>query len=94
MRIVWKDSREYKTYTYRGHIIQRCNNGWITDIPGDDNVYYSAEMAHNAADILLGGKTRKASPGRQKLGVKVIGKKSGKEDIHEDSLERQQTTNI
>ena len=77
MRITWKDSRTYKTYQYRNHIIERYKNGWITDIPGDDNIYSSAEVAHNAVDVILGGKTRKASPGRQALGVKVIGKKTG-----------------
>lgn len=77
MRLVWKDSRTYKTYHYRNHIIQRDQNGWITDVPGDDNIYYSAEMAHNAVDQMLGGKTRKASPGRQKQGIKIIGKKGG-----------------
>lgn len=77
MRIVWKDSRTYKTYHYRNHIIKREHCGWVTDIPGDDNIYQNAEMAHNAVDIILGGKTRKASPSRQRLGVKVIGKKGG-----------------
>ena len=77
MRIVWKDSRTYKTYHYRNHTITRYQNGWITDVPGDDNIYYSAEMAHNAVDKMLGGKTRKASPGRQAQGIKIIGKKGG-----------------
>lgn len=77
MRIVWKDSRTYKTYCYRNHTIKRELNGWVTDVPGDDNIYYSAEMAHNAVDKMLGGKTRKASPGRQALGIKIIGKKGG-----------------
>lgn len=77
MRIVWKDSRTYKTYTYRNHTIQRYQNGWITNVPGDDNIYQNAEIAHNAVDMLLGGKTRKDSPGRQRFGIKVIGKKDG-----------------
>jgi hypothetical protein len=77
MRIVWKDSRTYKTYCYRNHTIKRELNGWVTDVPGDDNIYYSAEMAHNAVDKMLGGKTRKASPGRQAHGIKIIGKKGG-----------------
>lgn len=75
MRVVWKDSRTYKTYIYRNHTISRCNEGWITDIPDDDNIYYSAEMAHNAVDKILGGKTRKANPGRHRFGIKVVGKK-------------------
>lgn len=77
MRIVWKDSRTYKTYHYRGRTITRYQNGWITDVAGDDNIYYSAEMAHNAVDKMLGGKTRKASPARQAQGIKIIGKKGG-----------------
>ena len=77
MRIVWKDSRTYKTYHYRSHIISKCPEGWITDVPGDEYIYHSAEMAHNAVDKLLGGKTRKANPGRQALGIKIVGKKGG-----------------
>lgn len=78
MRIVWKDSREYKTYFYRNHIIKKIKEGWITDIPGDEYIYYSAEIAHNAVDKILGGKPRKANPGRWKLGIKIVGKKGGK----------------
>lgn len=78
MRIVWKDSKRSKTYQYRGYIISRFQDGWITDLPNDDNIYYSAEMAHNAVDQILGGKTRKANPGRHRLGIRVIGKKPGR----------------
>lgn len=77
MRIVWKDSREYKTYKYRGHTIKKIPEGWITDIPDDEFIYYSAEQAHNAADKILGGNTRKANPTRHKLGIKIVGRKSG-----------------
>lgn len=76
MRIKWKDSISYKTYVYRTHTIEKYREGWITDIPGDDNIYYSAECAHNAVDKILGGKTRKKSPGRLAKGIVVIGKKS------------------
>jgi hypothetical protein len=34
-------------------------------------------MAHNAIDKILGGKTRKANPGRHKLGIKIVGRKNG-----------------
>lgn len=78
MRIVWKDSVRSKTYHYRDYTISRYEDGWITDLPGDDNIYYSAEMAHNAVDQILGGKTRKANPRRHGLGIKVIGKKPGR----------------
>lgn len=75
MRIVWKDSRKYKTYHYRGHTIEKIPGGWSTTVPGDDNIHYSAETAHNAVDQMLGGKTRKANPSRQRFGIKVVGKK-------------------
>ena len=77
MRVVWKDSCRSKTYNYRGCVISRFEDGWITDIPNDDNIYYSAEIAHNAVDKILVGKTRKANPARHRFGIKVIGKKSG-----------------
>jgi hypothetical protein len=77
MRIKWQDSREYKTYTYRGYTIEKIIEGWITNIPGDEYIYYSAETAHNAVDKILGGKTRKANPARHKFGVKIVGKKAG-----------------
>ena len=77
MRIIWKDSREYKTYVYRGYTIEKIPEGWITNIPGDEFIYYSAEHAHNAADKILGGKTRKANPTRHKLGITIVGKKDG-----------------
>lgn len=80
MRIVWKDSRTYKTYKYRNHIIEKTTEGWVTDIVGDNYIYYSAECAHNAVDKILGGKTRKANPGRHKLGIKIVGTK-GKDDM-------------
>lgn len=75
MRVIWKDSLSWKTYKYRGHIIERNQGGWITNVPGDEYVYYSADMAHNAVDKMLGGRTRKGNPGRHKVGIKVIGKK-------------------
>ncbi len=77
MRVVWKDSRTYKTYQYRGYTIEKGQGGWITNVPGDEYIHYSAETAHNAVDKMLGGKTRKANPARQKLGIKFIGKKDG-----------------
>lgn len=77
MRVVWKDSRNYKTYNYRGYIIEKCPGGWITTVPGDKYIYYSAETAHNAVDQMLGGKTRKANPARHKFGIKIVGEKDG-----------------
>jgi uncharacterized membrane protein len=77
MRVIWKDSRTYKTYHYRNHIIKRDQNGWITDVPGDQYIYHSAEMAHNAVDQMLGGHGTKPNRARIKQGVKIIGKKGG-----------------
>lgn len=77
MQIVWKDSRTYKTYQYRNHTIRKTPEGWVTDVPGDQYYYYSAETAHNAVDKMLGGKTRKANPARHALGIKIVGRKDG-----------------
>lgn len=77
MRIVWKDSLTYKTYTYRGFTISRTERGWITNIPGDNNIYRSAETAHNGVDQILGGDTRKKNPRRHRLGVQIVGEKDG-----------------
>ncbi len=75
MRITWKDTREYKTYTYRGYTIEKTTKGWVTSVPGDVYIYHSAETAHNAVDKMLGGKTRKANPARHKFGIKIVGRK-------------------
>lgn len=77
MKVIWPDSRTYKTYTYRGHTIEKCPGGWSTTVPGDKYIYYSAEHAHNAVDQMLGGKTRNANPGRHKIGIKIVGEKAG-----------------
>ena len=80
MRIVWKDTKkEFKSYQYRKHNIVKVEQGWVTDVAGDDNIYYSAEMAHNAIDKMLGGETRKKNPRRHQLGIKVVGKKGGED---------------
>lgn len=77
MRVVWKDSRTYKTYTYRGYTIEKCPGGWSTSVPGDEFIYYSAETAHNAVDEMLGGHGNKINAGRRAMGVKIVGKKGG-----------------
>lgn len=77
MIVKWKDSRVYKTYSYRGYTIEKIKAGWITTVPGDEYIYYSAETAHNAVDQMLGGKTRKANPARHKFGIKIVGRKNG-----------------
>lgn len=79
MRIVWKDSspktKPWLMFKYREHIVSQYGDGWITDIPGDNNIYFPRECAYNAIDKALGGKTRKANPQRHKLGIKIIGRK-------------------
>lgn len=89
MRIIWKDSepktKVWQEFVYRGRKVTGYANdsvvGWVTDLPGDINIYFPRECAFNAIDIALGGKTRKANPKRHALGVKTIGTVPGK-DVH------------
>lgn len=78
MRIVWKDSRPktHKPVKYRDHYIKGYNHGWITDIPGDDNVYRTHYCALNAIDKHLGGYGQMGSAKRKAYGIKIIGKKT------------------
>jgi hypothetical protein len=78
MRVVWKDSKPklHKPVKYRGHYIRGYNNGWTTDIPGDDNVYRTHYCALNAIDKALGGHGQMGSAKRKAYGIKIIGKKS------------------
>ena len=73
MRVVWKDSITYKEYRYRKHTISKYHGGWITDMPDDNNIYFSIDCAHNAVDKALGGKTRKDASARHAKGIIVIG---------------------
>lgn len=79
MRIVWKDSspktKPWITLQYRDYIVSQCEDGWVTNMPGDDNIYLPRECALNAIDKMLGGKTRKANPKRHQIGITVIGRK-------------------
>lgn len=79
MRIVWKDSaphtKPWVTLQYRDYTVSQQENGWITNVPGDKNIYFPRECALNAIDEILGGKTRKANPQRHKLGVQIVGRK-------------------
>lgn len=79
MRITWKDSnpktKPGQTLVYRDYIVTGYKDGWITNVPGDDNIYFPRECALNAIDKALGGKTRKPNPERHALGIKIIGKK-------------------
>ena len=80
MRIVWKDSSPktmpWVELKYRNHLITQYGDGWVTDIPGDDNIYYPRESALNAIDKILGGRRRNfKEPERVKIGINIIGRK-------------------
>ena len=83
MRIVWKDSNplEYKDVKYRNHIVSGTPKGWITNAPGDGNIYSSHYCALNAIDEMLGIEGRrvrgKGNLKRQAYGIEIIGKKEG-----------------
>lgn len=81
MRVVWQDSKPKtkngQVLIYRNRTVTGCGDGWVTDLPGDNNIYFPRECAINAIDKALGGKTRKANPGRHSMGITVIGKKGG-----------------
>lgn len=79
MRVTWKDSdaRKCPPTKYRKVTITRYNNGWITDIEGDMNIYASQDVTKNAIDKLLGGKPRRTTESRSKKGIKILGKRSG-----------------
>ena len=75
IRIVWKDSgktRIQKPIKYRGHTAEGVGgNGWVIDIPGDNNVYHTHYCALNAIDAALGGHGQMGSAKRQKYGIKI-----------------------
>ena len=79
IRVVWQDSfaREKKPVKYRNHKISGYKDGWITDLPGDNNVYKTHYCALNAIDSALGDFGQKGSAKRKAYGVQVIGKKGG-----------------
>lgn len=74
MRVVWKDSITYKEYKYRKHMIRKHSGGWIADIPGDVNIYFSIDCAMNAIDKTIGGKLRPGAEKRQVKGIRIIGR--------------------
>lgn len=78
MRIVWKDSaprtKSWITLDYRGYTVSQCKNGWITNMPGDNNIYFPRDSALNAIDEALGGETRKKNPKRHEIGIKIVGR--------------------
>ena len=84
IKVVWRDTQahEGKVYTYRGHAITGYRLGWITDMPGDDNIYQTRISARNAIDLALGDKRKKRDAGkRAEQGIQIIGKKSEKAGV-------------
>lgn len=79
MRIVWKDTaKKVQPVKYRNYIVSGYDTGgWVTDIPGDDNIYKSHYCAMNAIDEYLGGYGNKGKMNskRFKCGIEVVGKK-------------------
>jgi hypothetical protein len=80
MRVVWKDSapktKPWIELKYRNYTISQYGDGWVTNIPGDQNIYFPRESAFNAIDKALGGSRRnKKEPERVKLGINIIGRK-------------------
>ena len=81
MRVIWKDSdpktKIGQVLMYREHKVTGYGDGWITDIPGDNNIYFPRECALNAIDQALGGYGRNGKAERHALGIKIIGTKEG-----------------
>ena len=79
MRIVWKDSnaKGYKPVKYRDHVIYGSPQGWITTVPGDNNIYKTHYDALNAIDQALGSFGQKGSAKRKNYGITIVGKKDG-----------------
>ena len=77
MRVVWKDSapKNKKPIKYRKNHVYGYGKGWITTIPGDDNVYSSHYCALNAIDKALGGYGQMGCAKRISYGITIIGKK-------------------
>lgn len=80
MRIVWKDSNpktkdRNKSLRYRGFTITQYGDGWVTNMPGDINIYLPRESAYNAIDEILGEKAHTPHPKRHIFGVTIIGRK-------------------
>ena len=79
MRITWKDSLAVteKSFKYRKHLISPYKDGWIVDLPDDNNIYANQYCVKNAVDLALGGnESRKSiSEKRIRYGIQIIGKK-------------------
>lgn len=81
MRIVWKDSAiERKDFKYRGYWVEGYKDGWVINLPGDNNIYRTNRCAKNAIDESLGyeGRKHKKLPKRLADGIDIIGTKENK----------------
>lgn len=77
---MWKDSAvpaQYKPMKYRNHILCGTPNGWITDIPGDNNLYKNHYCAKNAIDAFYGESGQHGDEKRKRYGIQIIGKRNG-----------------
>ena len=78
MRIVWKDSNQpskYHPVKYRKHFVCGTPNGWITDIPGDENLYKNHYCAKNAVDAFYGELGQHGGEKRKRYGIQIVGKR-------------------
>lgn len=81
MRVIWKDSspktKVGQVLKYRDYEVTGYGDGWITNLPGDNNIYFPRECALNAIDKHIGGYGRNGKAERLALGIKVVGTKDG-----------------
>lgn len=75
IRVTWKDNngKPCAPTSYRKVTISRYANGWVIDLPGDNNIYASQDCAKNAIDKALGGTARRNVESRLKKGIKILG---------------------
>lgn len=75
MRVVWKDNngKPCPPAKYRNVTMTRYKDGWILDIPNNNNIYSSQDVCKNAIDEILGGTARRHVEKRLKKGIKIIG---------------------
>ena len=79
IRIKWKDvnGKANKPVKYRKHTAIGYGDGWVIDIPGDNNIYKSHYCALNAIDKHLGDDGKRVpSEKRSRYGIQIIGKRA------------------
>lgn len=82
MQVIWKDSKLYEkgkrcqdTNGYKTYRIHKESNGWVVNIPGDDNIYARYDHACNVVNDYLGHK--RVGRGRfEGYKIKIIGKRT------------------